>query len=239
MSLCDICAECHRRDLGGHYIVPRTGRAIRTSELSTLLKPCPIHPTYKTTDYCNDCSIPCCIECITDKHKNHSTKAMETKYMEIEDRLNKLTKDMEKYKLTTLKANRKLVFEAQKVHEEGFQDVEKEVNRFREKLKAAVDDECDKMLIELKQKDEEQISDIRAALSELEVQIIDVERFIKSCCKEIRKGGLDLIEYDRVTHPPTADIFLPNVSLKYTQLCRLSGFALFYNGMHVSNRMGG
>ena len=211
-SLCDGCAKRHRRDLGSHDIVQRTGRAIRTSELSTLLKPCLIHSTYKTTDYCNDCSIPCCIKCIYEKHDKHSITAIETKYIEIEDRLNELTNGLERNELPTLKSNRKHLLEAQKEHEEQFQYVEKEVNRFRMELKAAVDDRCDKLLIELKQKDIEQISEIRAAISDLEEQIKEIDLFIKSCCKKVRKGGLDLIEYDRINSLPIIDIYPPNVS---------------------------
>ena len=58
------------------------------------------------------------------KHRNHSTIAIQLKYMELEDKVNELARDMEKSTLRTLMTNLDQLREALKLHEKGLQDVE-------------------------------------------------------------------------------------------------------------------
>ena len=101
-SLCGRCEECHIRDKRIHDLVSRTGKVIRESEASTILTPCTLHPEYNYSKYCNYCDKPCCIKCIVDEHKNHSTMAIESKYIACEDKLNDLANEMEKFIIPTI-----------------------------------------------------------------------------------------------------------------------------------------
>ena len=60
----------------------------------------------------------------------------------------------------------------------------------------------------LRQKETGQISEISDVIQNLELRIKEIELFINVCGEKVRKGGLDLIEYSKVT-PPTSDTCLP------------------------------
>ena len=212
MSLCVNCAKRHILESDDHVIVTRTGRAVRKYELSDIVKPCPVHSAYEATYYCNNCNRSCCIKCIEKRHHHHSIKAIEKKYMECEDKLNCMVREIEKITLPALVSNRKQLIKESESHEKVFQDVEKEVNRFREEMKTMVDERCDTLLVGLKQTAAEQMSDIRTIISETEKQIKETGRFISVCAEKIREGGLDLIEFSRVT-PYVTEKNLSDVSL--------------------------
>ena len=202
-SLCGRCAESHIRDQSTHDVVSRTGKVIRESELSILLTPCPSHPEYNISRYCSKCDNPCCIKCFLEDHNNHSFVAIETKYMECEDKLNELAKEMENVILPTLVSNKEQLKKIQQLQEKGYQDVVREVNRIRGEMKATVDERCDELLNELSKKESEKISSISDAICELEKQIPESDIFISKCSEKVREGGLDLIEYSKVTPPIT------------------------------------
>ena len=202
-SLCGRCAESHIRDPSIHDIVSRTGKVIRESEVSTILTPCTVHPEYNYSKYCNYCDKPCCINCVDGEHKNHSTMAIESKYIACEDKLNDLANEMEKIILPRLVSGIEQLKKSQESQEKGCQDVAKEVNRIRGEMKAAVDERCDELLDELNKKETENISSISDAIRDLEKKIKESEIFILKCSEKVREGGLDLIEYSKVTQPTT------------------------------------
>ena len=179
-SLCEGCAKRHKRERGtcNHEISPRTGNLIRTSELSAIVNPCPVHSACNASRFCNECDNPCCIKCVDEKHQNHSIISIESKYLECEDKLNDLATNVERNILPALVSNMEQLKEALKVRENGFQDVESEVNRFREELKAAVDERCDKLICDLIEKEIEQISNICDIISDFEMKIRESECFI-------------------------------------------------------------
>ena len=135
--------------------------------------------------------------------KKHSTLAIGKKYIECEDKLNDLVKNMEADILPTLASNVEQLNKTLESQEQRSQEVEKEVNEFRKRLKATVDERCDKIIDELRQKYKKQTSDIGIMISELEKQIKDTELLISIYSKKVREGGLDLIEYCKVTQPTT------------------------------------
>ena len=200
-SLCGKCAERHRCDPSIHDIVSRTGKVIRESEVSTILTPCSLHPKYNYSKYCNYCDKPCCIRCVDGEHKHHSTMAIESKYIACEDKLNGLANEMEKIILPTLVSKKEQLRKSQELQEKGCQDVAKAVIKLRGKMKAAVDERCDELLREISKKESEKISSIRDVICDLEKQIKESEIFISKCSKKVREGGLDLIEYSKVTLP--------------------------------------
>ena len=202
-SLCGRCTESHKRDKITHDIVSRTGQAFRESEASRILIPCTLHPEYNYSKYCNYCDKQCCIKCVVDEHKNHSTMSIESKYIACEDKLNDLANEMEKIILPTLVSNIEQLNKSQESQEKGCQDVAKEVNRIRGEMKAAVDERCDALLAELGKQEAEQLSCISGIISDLEKQIKESEIFIAKCSERVREGGLDLIEYSKVTPPTT------------------------------------
>ena len=202
-SLCGKCAESHKRDKITHDIVSRTGKVIRESEASTILTHCTLHPEYNYSKYCNHCDKPCCIKCIDDEHKYHPMMAIESKYIACEDKLNDLAKEMEKCIIPTLVSNIDELKRSKHLQAKGCQDVTEEVNRIRSEMKAAVDERCDEMLDELNKKESEKISSISDAICDLEKQIKESEIFISKCSEKVREGGLDLIEYSKVTPPTT------------------------------------
>ena len=204
-SLCGRCTESHIRDQSIHDIVSRTGKAIRESEVSTILTPCSLHPEYIYSKYCNYCDKPCCIKCIDDEHKYHSTTAIQSKYIACEDKLNDLTMEIQKNYLPVLASNIERLKIAQQLQEKGCQEVTREVNRIRGEMKAVVDDRCDELLAELNKKEAEQLSSITDVISDLEKQIKESEIFISECCAKVREGGLGLIKFSKNT-PQTTDI---------------------------------
>ena len=210
-SLCEKCAILHRREQRHHDIVPRTGEVIRESELSMIVRPCHIHQEYNAEKFCNNCSVPICIKCGEEKHDNHSTVAIGKKYMECEDELNDQVRNMETDILPTLVSNVEQLNKTLDLQEQRLQEVEKEVNEFRERLKTMMDERCDKIIDELRQKYKNQTSDIGVIISELEKQIKNTELLISICSEKVRGGGLDLIEFSNVT-PPTTDTLLSNIS---------------------------
>ena len=202
-SLCGRCAERHRCDPSIQDIVSRTGKVIRESDVSIILTPCSLHPEHNYSKYCNYCNKPCCIQCIDGEHRHHSTVAIERKYIACEDKLNGLANEMEKIVLPTLVSNIEQLRKSQVLQGKGCQDVAKEVNRIRGETKAAVDERCDALLDELSKIELEKISSISDVICELEIQIKESEIFISKCSEKVREGGLDLIEYSKVTPPTT------------------------------------
>ena len=201
-SLCDGCAKRHRIVQHTHDIVSRTGQVIRESELSIIVKPCPSHPEYNMSKFCSKCDRPCCIKCIEKDHY-HSILAIESKYMECEDKLNDLAKEMKNVILPTLVSNIEQLKKSQQYQKKRCQDVAREVNRIRGEMKVAVDERCDALLDELSKTEAEQLSSISGAISDLEKQIKESEIFISMCSEKVREGGLDLIEFSKVTQPTT------------------------------------
>ena len=87
---------------------------MRTQDVSKITETCQQHPQREITGYCNDCDVPCCMVCIEEKHPRHIIVAIDRKYMECEDRLNEMAKDLEKKTLKDL--------------EENFENLQKELN---------------------------------------------------------------------------------------------------------------
>ena len=210
-SLCENCAKRHRRERDDHNIVPRTGEVIRESELSIILRPCPIHQEYNAEEFCNECGVPICIKCAEEKHTKHTTFAIGKKYIECENKLNDLVRSIETDVLPTLASDVEKLTKTLDAQEQILQNVEKEVNAFRERLKTKVDERCDEIIDELRQKYTKQTSDMNDMITDLERQIKDSELFISICNEKVREGGLDLIEYSKFT-PPTFYTLPSNIS---------------------------
>ena len=145
-----------------------------------------------------------------ERHKYHTTVALKKKYMECEDKLNNLAKNMKTDILPTLASDVEQLSKTLDFQEQRLQAVEKEVNEFRERLKTTVDGRCDMMIEGLRQEYKKQTSEISDIISELEKQINDIELFISMCNEKVREGGLDLIEFSKAT-PPCTDTVLSNV----------------------------
>ena len=134
-----------------------------------------------------------------------------TKYIECEDKINDLSKDLEKGTLKVLTLNIEELTKSLKVHEKLFEEAENEVNKFREDLKAAVDKSCDTILKELKEKEIECCVDIKKTIRDLENKLKDTERFISLCGAKIRKGGIEIVQFSKVS--PPSDTFIPSLTL--------------------------
>ena len=161
-SLCDACKVRHETDrfLSRHKIVPRTGQVIREHDSSKVTEPCPDHPTKEISGYCKDCDAPCCISCIAEKHRRHDVTTIEMKYMECEDKLNEMAMDIKKHTLTQLQSSVEEFQEMLNSNEKKFEDVKKEINKFRQELKSTVDTACNSLVDEVDKKQKEQKNDI-------------------------------------------------------------------------------
>ena len=160
--------------------------------------------------------------CIEDKHQRHAIIAIERKYMECEDRLNDMATKLEKQTLKDLELNIEKLRTEMKSCEDTFGNVVDEVNRFRQELKEAVDKSCDKLVKEINDKQSKSISDIKIAISDLEKQTKVTEELISSISREIREGGMKLIEYIPENPPnkaisvfeiSTEPVFVPDKTL--------------------------
>ena len=196
-SLCATCKQRHETDklLRKHKVVKRSGSVIRTQGTKTLIQSCPHHPHKDKTGYCNDCRAPCCMLCIEDEHQRHAIIAIERKYMECEDRLNDMATKLEKQTLKDLVSNLEKLRIELKSREDKFGNVVDEVNRFRQELKEAVDKSCDKLVKEINDEQSKSVSEIKIAISDLEKETKVTEELIASISREIREGGMKLIEY--------------------------------------------
>ena len=202
-SLCDKCKQEHKDNkfLTDHKVVSRTADLIRIIESSKVIESCPIHTDCDITVFCNDCDTPCCISCIEEKHQRHAIFGIAKKYMECEDKVNDLAIKLEKQTLQDLRSNIEELRQALTSHERSYEEVEKEVNKFRQELKAAVDESCESILSELKQNETNQSDDIKKTIADLENKVKDTERFISLCGDKIRKGGIELVEFSTLTPP--------------------------------------
>ena len=193
-SLCEYCAKRHSRARDNHEIII-VSKTDTESDFPINLIPCPVHPLRNAVEFCNKCSVPICVTCNDEMHMNHSTVAIDMKYIESTEKLKYLARDMEQNTLPILVSNMEHLRQELKLHEQGLQDVENEVNKFRKQLKTAVDEGCDSLIDELRQTQADQISDINDVLSDLERQVQEIEQLISMYGGEVRGGGLDLIEY--------------------------------------------
>ena len=212
-SLCDACKVRHKTDrfLSRHKIVPRTGQVIREHDSSKVSEPCPDHPTKDISGYCKDCDAPCCISCIAEKHRRHDVTTIEMKYMECEDKLNEMAIDIKKHTLTKLQLSVEEFQEMLNFSEKKFEDVKKEINKFRQELKNTVDTACNTLVDEVDKKQNEQKNDIYDVNKELENQIKENQLFISLCGDKIRKGGLDVIQFCN-SPPPSKVQSVSNIS---------------------------
>ena len=212
-SLCDVCKAKHESDrfLGKHKIVSRTGRVIRELDSSKVSEICPKHPEQRISGYCNDCSAPVCMSCIEEGHRRHDVTAIESKYIECEDKLNDLATELKNNALAELQSSIKEFQEIFKSSENKFEDVKRKVNEYRQKLKTSVDTSCDELLSELELLKTESDGEISAVIKDLNNQIRDNERFISLCGQKIREGGLEVIKFSKVP-PPQHLQTLPSVS---------------------------
>ena len=212
-SLCVTCKQRHQTDrfLSKHTVVERTGSVIRTFDSSKIKEQCPEHSESEISMYCNDCSVPCCSNCVEEKHRRHDIVTIQKKYMETEDRLNDLVTDLEKNTLKRLQDNIEELRKTLSSHEKEFKTVAEMVNKFRKELKNAVDTSCDKTLDELNQMETKQCSETRSVISNLENQIEQNRSIISMCGERIAEGGLKLLEYK--PNPPRSEIpFVPTLS---------------------------
>ena len=151
--------------------------------------------------------------CIDEKHENHSTMPLVLKYIECEDKLNDISRDMEKNTLPTLSSNIKQLREALTFHEQGISEVEEALNKLREELKAVVDEKCDNLFVELKQKEKEQKAEISNAITDLERQLKETRILISLCGQRVKEGGIKMIEYSKIAQPK-AEEYKPHISYK-------------------------
>ena len=202
-SLCENCRQEHSNNkfLSNHTIVPRTGDVIRKLDSSKIVETCPKHPECEITGFCNDCIEPCCISCIDEKHQRHAISAMVKKYIECEDKVNDLAIKLEKQTLNDLRSNIEELRQALKSHEKSYAEVEKEVNKFRQELKTAVDKSCDRVLDDLGEQETKQSTDMKKTIADLENKVKDTEGFVSLCGDKIRKGGIELVEFSTLTPP--------------------------------------
>ena len=206
-----LCETCKARHDAGHKIVSRTGSVIRSFDSSKIIQPCPEHPEKELTAYCNDCRVTCCIKCIEKKHRRHDVVAIETKYMECEDDLNSVATDLKQNKVKPLQLRLKELKESLAFQEKTVDKAEKEVNRFRQGLKAEIDKSCDKLVFDMKQKQQELSDEIKFAISKIELNLKEIESFVATCGQRIREGGLDLIQ-NTLTSPPLPADDQPDIS---------------------------
>ena len=202
-------------------IVEKTGSVIRSFDSSKIIQPCPEHPEKELTAYCNDCETPCCIKCIEKKHRRHDVVAIETKYMECEDDFNSVITDLKQNKVKQLQLRLKELKESLVFQEKNVYKAEKEVNRFRQGLKAEIDNSCDKLVFDMKQKQQESSDEIKFTISKIELNLKETESFVATCGQRIREGVLDLIQNSPTPPPSPAQpdishgnpVFIPRVNL--------------------------
>ena len=202
-SLCDLCKTRHESDrfLATHKIVPRTGRAIRALDSSKIIETCPDHPDKVVTGFCKDCDVPCCMQCIEERHQRHAITTIENKYMECEDQLNNLVIDLKRNGMTCIDSSIQELRGNLASNERKFENIKSEVNKFREELKETVDKSCDKLVTELDQKQTERTSEVQDVIENSEKDFREKEHFMSLCVEKIRRGGLDLIKFCKLPAP--------------------------------------
>ena len=186
-SLCETCKEEHsaKKFLRDHNVVQRTCDVIRTPDSLKVTEVCPEHTESEITG--RDCDLPCCMRCIELKHQRHAISAIATKYIECEDKINELAKNLEKRTLQDLKTKKDELRKNLKLHKQTFEEVVGEVNKFRTELKTVVDKTCDTILGDIKQRETDQTLDIKKTRVDLEIDIEDTECFISLVVPKLEK----------------------------------------------------
>ena len=220
-SLCNACKTRHKTDrfLGRHKIVSRTGSVIRAHDSSKVNELCAEHPDKEITVYCNDCGDPSCSSCLTEKHRRHDVIAIEMKYVECEDKLNDAVIDIKKNVIGHLQSSITDLRRTLKLSESMFEEVQSEVNKFRQELKDNVDKSCDKLIFELEEKEIEQKTDISQIIKDVETKISANEHFMSLSADKISKGGIALIEFCKLPVPSTTQT-VPNISKRTPKFVR-------------------
>ena len=202
-SLCETCKTRHETDqfLRSHRIESRTGCVIRAHGSSNVNERCLEHPDKEISGYCNDCSVPSCMTCITEKHRRHDVIAIEMKYKECEVKINETVIDIKKNAIVRLQSSIEDLREKLNTSDRKVEDVKSEVDKFRQQLKNAVDKSYDKLIFELEERQTEQKTAISDIIKDFEKQISENQQIMSVCADKISKGGLELIEFCKVPIP--------------------------------------
>lgn len=137
---------------------------------------CPIHSTKISDVYCSTCKDTVCSVCFQENHKSHGGLPVEWASDDfqkaIENSIDSLLQNVLQLKQKTEKLN-----ENKSILIQTFSDLETEINRRREELKAMVDAHSDSLLSELKTKQDAALKKMTIHGDEIETLMISIDSF--------------------------------------------------------------
>ncbi|KAK3083506.1 hypothetical protein FSP39_024389 [Pinctada imbricata] len=213
-SLCDTCYQAHRRAslFRNHIVVLRTEDVIRFHGPTKISEFCRIHPTKEISTYCNDCKIPCCVLCMTEKHQRHSFSPIEDKYLAAERSLHQYAKEVRTDVKPCLDAMKESLKQRLEKLDKQIENEKDEINAFRHTLKQKVDESSDLLLKELDQAKQ----DFRTIEKDLDSSQQKLYQLMKDIENMIGEGKLNIIKYS----PPNRTSLIPKFPLPVLKLPR-------------------
>ncbi|KAK3089596.1 hypothetical protein FSP39_004897 [Pinctada imbricata] len=177
-----------------HEVVTRSRSVLLSHGTWKVREPCKRHKNNDLVTYCNDCKVPCCIDCMLE-HDRHAFSKLETKYFEAESRLNHMVDNLSKSSLETSQYEIKRLGRIIDTCNENFNAVKAELKAAENKVMANVAQSFEKLRKNLSLKQRECVSNVEEKIEKCKQKNTEIENFIARIEQKIRTSGLGLMEY--------------------------------------------